>query len=576
MFVLSLFAESAYQKKTYQIYGKYYTLFKDGYSHDLTMSDDMELSVDPEGMTAIAAMSAIDWFPVNRLNQYIEQMESELKQAESLMTAEERKKKESMDRRKTSLGYYEGLIYNELMKYGKGEFEKTDDYKRRWKEKGNSKFISACNYYFPNATFDVVPLKYDADEELYDFQIKYKLSYADKTFTHDIMAAIPIEIEVARSLSQSKPSLSIIDCIWGVLNNKIAPQSCKIIINGKLYDVTTSATDLILKGEEIVPDIDELKSSSYNYSAQLRQRVENKMQLIGEIEQYNIKKEEDDTPVKSTIFSSPYYKKLPEYKKQEIIAFFNTTYFTYENDISVIEEYYHNRIHTSDSINSNNLLPTIKQYLKSNDKIKFAEAFFEESPDSMSVIRQEWLEYQCDYVYSDFYNFVVDYCDRKLNSAKRDCREIAWNKYSQYYNNMDEFNLDFNKGNYALKEREILCKRLAKNVEKIKELLNKDVENPVDKIPIAGLFTSETKKVSGMDLQGAFGNDNEYIKRIAKLYKELSVYSVCQEKAADIILLESDKAQKEYVKHGYKFASKAEFITAYFDPEYKKILKSRK
>ena len=49
-------------------------------------------------MTAMAAMGALEWFPMNKLNQYINQMERELEQAESLMTPEERKQKAEEER----------------------------------------------------------------------------------------------------------------------------------------------------------------------------------------------------------------------------------------------------------------------------------------------------------------------------------------------------------------------------------------------------------------------------------------------------------------------------------------------
>ena len=117
-FAISLYAETAYQKKTYQIYEKYYTLFKDGYSHGLNMTESMMFSMDPEAMTALAAMSALEWFPMNKLNYYIEQMERELAQAESLMTADERKEKAKQDaikaRQKTSVGYLEMAIQAKL------------------------------------------------------------------------------------------------------------------------------------------------------------------------------------------------------------------------------------------------------------------------------------------------------------------------------------------------------------------------------------------------------------------------------------------------------------------------------
>lgn len=577
---LSLSAETAYQKKAYQIYEKYYTLFKDGYSHGLNMTESMMFSMDPEAMTAMAAMSALEWFPMNKLNYFIEQMERELEQAESLMTPEERKKKAEQDaikaRQKTSVGYLEMAIQANLMQWAvKGEFEKTTDFQKRLQEEGKTRFATVCKEYFPKATFDVKPLRYDADKEKYDFEIKYTLQFTGKSFTHDVTVAIPIDVDAARYLSQNTPKIPIVDCVWGMNENNITPQSYKITINGKTYTATTKASDLIVKGVEIVPNIVELKSLSYNYSDLRRQRIQNKAQLIVEIEQYNNRMTEQDAITQYKIQSSPYYSKLPEYKKQDFIHSSELKQFTIIDDIDVIEEYY-NQITKKEEISAEVSLQPVKEYLRHNDPKKYVEAYFEEQPDSATFLQQEWIEYQCRYEYQNIDQFVIAYLEGKLDTSKRDCREKAWNKYSKYYDNKDAFDDDFSKGKEEFQNKMLLYAGLEDKIEEIKRYLNTNIENSADKIPVAGLFTSATKKVSTLNLQGGNESNNKYVQAIARVYNQLSPYPNFQEKAANIIITESEKTQKEYDKNGSLFSSKAEFVTAYFNSEYKKILKSKK
>lgn len=580
-FALSLSAESAYQKKAYQIYEKYYTLFKDGYSHGLNMTESVMFSMDPEGMTGLAALSALEWCPMNELNQYMDQMRYELEQAESLMTPEERKQKAEQDaikaRQKTSVGYLEMAIQADLMQWAvKGEFEKTTDYQKRLQEESNVHFITACNEYFPKASFEVKPLKYDADKEQYDFDIQYTLQFASKSFTHDITVAIPMDVDAALYLSRNTPKIPIVDCVWGTYENNITPQSYKITINEKTYTATTKATDLVIKGAEIVPDITELKSLSYNYSAMLRQYIASKSQLIAEIEQYNNRMAEQDTITQNIIQSSPYYSRLPEYKKKDFIKTFEPKHFTNADDIAVIDEYY-TQIHANNGEMSNDdLLQPIKEYLKKYDGQKFVEAYFEEHPDSVQFLQHEWQEYQCNYEYRYIYQFVIAYLDGTLNISIRDCREKAWNEYSNYYDSIEEFEIDFYKGKAALDEHKYLCVQQEKKIENLKSYLYADVKNPAKMIPIVGAFTSATKSISSMNLQGANESSNKYIQAIAQLYDELSAYPKYQDKAADLIISASEKAQKEYEKNGSMFSSKVEFVTAYFNADYKKILKSKK
>ena len=559
---LSLSAESAYQKKLYQIYEKYYTLFKDGHSHGLNMTESIVFAMDPEAMTALATMSALEWFPINELNLYIKQMERELAQAESLMTPEERKAKAQKDaikaRQNTSVGYLEMTIQAKLMQWAvKGEFEKTTDYQKRLQEEGDSLFAATCRDLFPESSFDVKPLKYDADSEKYDFEIQYRLRFGGKSFTHKCTATIPIDVNAARYLNQNTPDIKIVDYVWGEFENNITPQSYNITINEKSYWATTKVADLIVFGTEVFPDIAELQSLSYNYSELRRQRIQNKAHLLAEIEKYNNRMIKQDSINQYIIKSSPYYRRLPEYMRKDFIQSYKPRIFTEDDDIVYIEEYYNEiQINNEQFSNTDPLLP-IKQYLKQNDRHRFVEAYFEEHPDSAQFLKKEWLEYQCICEFQYIQPFVIAYLDGKVDSSKRKCREYTWNRYSKYYESKNAFDADYDKGIQTIEKHARLCETLDTKVNDIKTYLN-------------------MPKVSSMNLQGANNNHNEHIENIVKLYNELTDNSIYQEKAASVIIDESEKTQKEYVKNGNLFTSKAEFITAYFNSNYKKILKSKK
>lgn len=578
---ISLSATTAYQKKTYEIYEKYYTLFKEGHSRGLTAGEAIVFSMAPEVMTAGAAAEALTWFPMNKLEYYWNQMERELEQAESLMTPEERKKKAEEDalkaRQKTSAGYLEMAIQATLMQWAaKGEFEKTADYQKRLKEEGETQFSKVCNEYFPKATFNVKPLKYDADKELYDFEIKYTLQFATNSFTHNVIVAIPLDVDAARFLSQNTPTIPIIDCVWGVYESNITPQSYKITINDKTYEASTKATDLLIKGAEILPDFAELNSLSYNYSMVCRQHIDNKEHFLAEIEKYNKRIAELDAINQKTIQLSPYYSRVPESKRKDFLLSFVPKQFKNADDIAVIEDYYNQIQANIGEVSNSDPLQPIKEYLKKSDRKKFVEAYFEEHPDSAQILQKEWVEYQCHYEYQYIYQFVVAYLDGKLNTSRRDCRESAWNNYGQYYETKEEFENDFLKGETALKEHKYLCEKLEAQVANISRCLNMSIDNSADPLSITSAFTPANKRISSLNLQGANESNNKYIQLIANIYSQLAPYPKYQAKAADLIVSTAEKVQKEYDKNGTTFSSKTEFVTAYFTPDYKRVLKSKK
>lgn len=591
----SLSAETAYQKKTYQIYEKYFTLFKDGYSHGLTTGEAIVFSMNPEAMTAGAAAEAMSWCPVNKLESYIKQMEKELAQAESLMTSEERKKKAEQDalnaRLKNSKGCLKMTIQTKLKQWAtKGEFEKTEDYRKRLQEEGNAQFRAVCTESFPHATFNVKPLKYDADKELYDFQIKYTLLFTNKSYTHEISAAIPIGVDEARILSQNTPKITIIDCVWGEYEHNVTPKSYKIAINEHIYNAKTKAIDLVIKGLEIMPDLIDLKSVSYNYTVQQteavaqqlieRQKLEaRKDTMLQEIEILNQKAKSQEMEINKQITNSPYYNILPESQKERFLVSFKIEQFTKMDDAQIIEGYYNHMRSYNDNFfgkRDKDPIKVVKEYLMQKQSDKYMQIYFEEYPDSAQYLRKEWLEYKCNYPYQNLDGFVIAYQQNKLNPSLRNCREKFWEEYGKYYENKDVFNVDFEEGEQTLIEHARLCEKMTDKIEDIKRYLNASVANPADNIPIAGLFTSNTKKVSSMNFQGANDSKTDKIRIIAKLFDELSESPAYQEKAASVIINESEKTQKEYEKNGKLFTSKAEFLTAYFGSNYKTILKSKK
>lgn len=579
-FALSLSAETAYQKKTYEIYEKYFTLFKDGYSHGLTAGEAIVFSMNPEAMTAGAAAEALNWFSINKLNSYITQMENELKQAESLMTPEERKKKAEQDalnaRLKNSKGCLEIAIQTKLKQWAtKGEFEKTEDYQKRLQEEGNAQFRAVCVETFPQATFNVKPLKYDADKEIYDFQIKYTLQFANKSYTHEISAAIPVDVAAARILSENTPKISIIDCVWGEYEQNITPQSYRIVINENTYNATVKVADLIVKGLEIVPDLKEFRSLSYNYTTQQkedvaqqlieRQKLEaRKDTMLQEIDILNQRAKNQEVEINKQITNSPFYSILDEALQKHFLVSFETQQFTKMDDIQIVEKYYNKmRSYNDNFFNERNSDPNkpVKMYLMQKQPYEYVQIYFESYPDSAQFLQKEWQEYKCNDPYHQLDNFVIAFQQNKLNPSLRNCREKIWKEYGKYYNSREEFDFDYEEDEKALQKRKVEYEKLENQVFIMQKYFGVSVGN---------------QKISSISLMGANTHSNSYVHDLVQIFNNLSKFPKLQEDAAEVIISNNEKAQKEYNKNGQLFGSKAEFITTYFSTDYKAILKSKK
>ena len=567
-FTIQVAAESAYQKKVYSICERYYTYFIDGYSHSLPLADAVLFSVDPESMTAIAAMNALSWLSPQKVDKLIDQLSAELKQAEKLMTPEERAEKARKDalakKKETSLGCLQLLIQDSLNVFAtKGEFEKTTDYQTRIQQQAKQKFEYYCTYLFPKASFNLQPIKYNADKELYDFELEYTLSFQNKRHNNTLLVSVPIDVEAAQYLNQHRATIPVFDVVWGLNGNTLTPQSYKFTLNDNTYTANTKVSDLILKTSDLDIDIPQLKNASFNCTAQQKTLNKNKQAYLAKINEWQ-------QVWRNNITTSPYYERLhydyrEQFIKSDILKPFQPT-----DEAADIYVFYQTYVYdTAAEATNSNLLQQVKEKLRETSNTAYIDAYLSENPELNDSLQVEYIEYRCHY--SSFQNFTRAFFDNRVEESKRNCRENAYAQYGQYYDSREDFDIDYNKGDNVLKEKASLYAWLEQNVIEIEQLF-------LGKVAIyRGNYVPTSESVSSLYLQGADNNNNySTIRRLSVLYKELKDYPPLQQRAADFIISHNKKMQKEYDKNGALFESKIDFVNAYFSPEYKKILKLKK
>lgn len=477
----------------------------------------------------------------------------------------------------TAVDLLQSAVKQQLQQWTvKGEFEKTSAYKARIQEKGEREFRKLCEVCFPKPTFAVTPVRYDADEEEYELQMRYTLQYPGKRFADQIKMTVPIDVDAARYLSQHASEIPVADCVWGLYNGVLAPQSFQMTINGVTYKAVSPATDLELTAASMVPDVADMQDVRYNMSESRRNHIERKGVLIEKVEALNDSIRRRETEKVQALKASPYFKQLPEHKKRDFTPVYEPKHFELTDDVADILRTYHMLRADDGGTSVEALIAPVKTYLRKTDIEKYTEAFLEAEPDSAVLIRTEWDEYSCHAEYAKIHQFVLAYQNGKLDKNKRDCREHLWTEYKRYYESKEAFNFDFNKGKGVVEERKRVFELFEVEKLKMQKYLNTDVANLADNIPIVGAFTEATKKVSTLNFQGADNSHNAYVQKIAAIFHEFDAYPEFQEQAAQVILEACDKVNKEYEKNAQVFESKADFIQAFFSEEYKKILKAKK
>jgi hypothetical protein len=263
---------------------------------------------------------------------------------------------------------------------------------------------------------------------------------------------------------------------------------------------------------------------------------------------------------------------------------------------------------------------SIKDYLRATRPDDFVKAYLKENPTAKAHLESEHKEYRCHY--ASFTDFVIQYEQGRLQPSERNCRELKWQEYKQYYRSKEAFNADYDKGDEHLeahkrhyelkwaeykqyyssreafeadyhqgdatleihKKREIKWAECADYYE-ARYIFDFDYdkgETVVDahrrRIDEAwsSLQQLPEELLVKKKLISASESKKEDILNLFSLYRQLKPSPHFQSLAADFLISRNKKMSKEYEKNGAYFSSKIAFLTAYFSGDYKHIIKSMK
>ncbi len=556
-FSLNLSAQeaTAYQKRCNEIYTKYYLIFTYGYEKSLTLEEELTLGMafgmlSPEGAVAIAALNASQQWPMSKIEKLTTNMKSELKKAESLMTAEERKEKARQDAREklaeTSVGRLKLLIADSLDMWAtKEEFEKTDEWKSRMEQESKTRFLRYCKKLFPSYSFTVSPLKYDADKEEYLFNIKYELDFYNKTIKEELNTTIPVNVSDAKGLNDKK--INATDVVWGVVNDKIYPKAFNIIINDNKYPVTTQAKDLTIDARQLPIQNEYIGPASYNYTQMAIKRIQNQAIIQQAIIGYNTKLQLDADSLNHLITTYAYAYQPHKYQ----IAVETIPLKEYDDVEKEIMIEYENSL-SNMAAKKDEALQKMKEDFRRYDSDKYVKVYLAENSLNADYINAAYVECRCNY---SFTKFVIAYEDGNGNIPNCNCRESFWSRYKDVFASREEFDQAYNLSNGEWESE-------------LRSHLNRkskfdDISYYIDAVRMS-------------NLQSAANSSNSYIKKVYQYLQETKGDNLYYPKAIDKLFRSNTAMHDEYEKQSKYYESRKDFVEDYLSAKYKNNLKERK
>lgn len=553
--------QTAYQKRCNEIYVKYYKIFTYGYEKSITLDEQIAIGLIGANVACgAAALDALQRWPMSKVEQISSKMDAELKQAEALMTEEERREKARNAERdriaSTSVGRLKLLVEDSINNWSqKGEFEKTEDWRTRIESKSKDCFSIYCRKLFPDYSFDISTLKYDADNEIYLFKVSYRLRFQNKTVTEEMNVSVPMNVTDAKNLDDN--NIVVTDVVWGCTNNSIQPKAFKLKAHNKLFSVTTQVDDLVIDASQLSVKNDYAKSLSYNYTQKGLNRIQNREAIRNCAIGYNRKLKYDADSLNRIINSYLY---AYQASRNEVVAD-TIPIKEYDNvELEIKSEYL--KLYGDMVSRKDKALQNMKKDLRRYNSDKYVETFLAEDLTRKEQINAMYLECRCDY--KSFRNFVLAYEEGKISKSNCNCRENYWSEYKSLFDNREEFDKTYNLGEDKMRRELKLRQEMEEKLMQYKRILCIEIQN--------GFMMNAVGK---QDMQNAANNRNPYIREVYNYLQNFKGYSVYH-KAIDALFEINDKMSKEYEKQSKYFDSKEVFVEEYMSDGYKTKLKERK
>lgn len=561
-FSLELFAQdlSAYQQRRKEIYMKYYVILYYGYEKQLSLEEQISLGLlfsnsDPDQALSLVALDAMMRMPASQFSELSENFDRELKQAESLMTAAERKEKEIQETRKvlekTSVGYLKLMVADSVNNWiTKGDFEKSDEYNNRIEKEMETLFYRYCRNAFPSYSFEYMPLKYDADREEYTLMAKYRLIFPNKTIEEETNILIPMSVPDAKSLDVFK--IRETDIVWGCDNDKIQPQSLNIIINGSQVPITTKAKDLILETSQLPIRKESVGSIKYNYSHRESIWLQNRDSIKKIVDIYNDKLRHDADSLNQLIGASKYAYNVSRYQ----IEIEQIPLKRYDNvEQEIMSEY--KKCLSKMVTEKDELLYEMKKDFRNNSSPdEFGRIYLEENAWKRDQLMAEYMECRCRY--SSFTYYVLAYDEGKASPSDCRCREIYWDEYNHLFSNRKEYDSIYNLSDDEWKTELAFRIEGEEKFLRYQSLLQHYYAFCISENAIVLNDQIEELKIE-----------------LNKCLKELKGH-IFYDKAINMLFEKNMSLSEEYEKQSKYYESKEDFVEDYLTTDYKKKLRERK
>ena len=549
--VLSLFAETAYEKKVNEIKMEYFLFFKNGFYSAATMEDYYLISM-LGGVDGALAMAQLDYglkYP-DQMKMMTDRMNKELEQAKSLMSEEDR----INEWKKSDYGKMVSLIENNYSaKFRKDEFETKNQYYTRIESAAKELFYEKCTSLYEelskNLEITISPIKYDAENQTSTIKITEKFKLDENEFKKEFTTTLSLPSHQARNLNEyvvmgneiTKTKWGVIDKkeiyvveaqipLWlGTGTNKNVPSN---------YYITISAPNK----ETSIPLSFNIKQIDSNAPWDLSWNSETIAKQLDLVNKYNKELADSVMVYNRKLANNPYFHVSLDVKINPSIYALNKSCIS-----SNIEKAYQTILKDVKS-EYQKLDSSMEKICKTKNPEYHAKIYCSLHPAFAAKVDSVYHDYRCKY---DIYQVAIKLLANEVFNEPI-CQETLYNKYSKLFKSEDEFLQLYDELSFG-----DFTQELNNRHEKINNYSEKLNREDFKKLIFLDAKTSGNPKLMA------------YIDKYEEL-KEMCNYPVSE------FINRNTKMLVDFQKTTNYWSSMDEFFEAYISGNYKQILKNKK
>lgn len=188
--------------------------------------------------------------------------------------------------------------------------------------------------------------------------------------------------------------------------------------------------------------------------------------------------------------------------------------------------------------------------LKKNNPQRLVEIYYVQNPEQKKTSDNQYLECRCKY--NNRLDFDLAFIDNTLPTC--DCRETKYQETKHLYHSRDEFDESYNQSESVFKQEVADRESMWQDLNELKRILSSESSLNMKKA-----LSSSKSEITDVLNRVAWQHDSYYY-----------------EEAVELIFIYDEKLQKEWLKNGSYFNSKAEMYESWIGDDYANILKKKK